>query len=329
MAELLRDFTAYVQQLTGLTAKAVPWAGSALPAFLQQRYTPHPVQVAGRTWLAVQLDQPEPPAPLQLRMQLDQLAERMHPPPAGVCLVAEHLPPYVRSRLIELRQPFVIPGRQLFWPALGSVETVQRPQRLRPRPVQQLSPVAQQLLIAMLLRRLPPPIIISEAAAALGCTAASISQAVKALEGSGLVRSQAQGRERSFELLGDPRETWLLAQPLLRNPMRTQVRVREAELTDGPSVTAGEYALADRTELAHPAERSYAVTSRTWAKQRTGAVIPTPDTGTCLLELWRYSPTLTAERGAVDPLSLYLSLRERKDERVQVALEQMMEQHPW
>ncbi|WP_367066885.1 hypothetical protein [Oryzisolibacter sp. LB2S] len=71
---------------------------------------------------------------MQLTRQLQQLLARVQPRPAGVCLVAEQLPPYLRTRLVELGQPFVLPGRQLFWPSLDSVETVQRPQRTAPGP---------------------------------------------------------------------------------------------------------------------------------------------------------------------------------------------------
>ncbi|EFB40206.1 MULTISPECIES: hypothetical protein [Parachlamydia] len=43
------------------------------------------------------------------------------------------------------------------------------------------------------------------------------------------------------------------------------------------------------------------------------------------LEVWNYDPELFAKDGIVDPFSLYLSLQESKDERVEGALEEMME----
>lgn len=59
-----------------------------------------------------------------------------------------------------------------------------------------LGPVAQQLFIALSLQRLLPPVTVTAVAEALGCTPASVSQAVKALEGSDLLHSQLEGRER-------------------------------------------------------------------------------------------------------------------------------------
>ena len=192
MSLIARKFEAYVEQLTGQVPAWQPWVGGALPGYLAQRYEARLATLAGQAWLIAFLRQPDAPAPLQLLKQLDQLQARIDPPVAGTCLVAEHLAPYLRTRLVELGQPFVVPGRQLFWPAIGSAETVQRPQRLRPEPVETLGPVAQQLLIALLLRRVLPPLTITTVAQALGWTAASVSQAVKALEASGLVESRSE-----------------------------------------------------------------------------------------------------------------------------------------
>jgi len=47
------------------------------------------------------------------------------------------------------------------------------------------------------------------------------------------------------------------------------------------------------------------------------------------LEVWSYSPELFAKKGVVDRFSLFLSMRENNDERIQSALEGMMEQVEW
>lgn len=45
----------------------------------------------------------------------------------------------------------------------------------------------------------------------------------------------------------------------------------------------------------------------------------------CTSPFWRYSPNLFAKDGAVDPLSLYLSLDEKHDDRVGIAMEHLLE----
>lgn len=325
----LDAFQDYVRQTTGREPDIQRWSGSALPAYLKQRYEPHVLVLAGEAWLAVFLRQADPAPPLQLAKQLAQLAELATPRPRGTCLVADHLSPYLRRRLVELGQAFVVPGRQLFWPAIGSAETTQRPKRLRPTPVQTLGPTAQQLLIALLLRRLLPPVTVTGAAEALGCTAASISQAVKALEANDLVRAALEGRERHLHLAAEPEVVWRRAQPFLRSPVRQRRRIAIAGRPPEADVRAGESALAAMTDLAEPKEPTYALASRHWPRKDPPEGIPTADVGTCVVELWRYAPHVTAERGCVDPLSLALSMAGAKDERVQLALEALMETLPW
>lgn len=330
MQPLADRFQLYMRQLTG---HELAWASvnePTLPPYLRQRFKVRLINVVGQIWLAALLKDGETPAPLQLHKQLKQLQDRYVPQAEGVCLVAEELPPHVRRRLVELGQAFVVPGRQLFWPAIGSAETVQRPQRLRPKPVEVLGPIAQQLLIALLLQRVLPPLTIQSVAEALGCSAASVSQAVKSLEASALVKSELQGRERLFVLAGPAADMWRLAQPLLRSPVRQRVRILLAELPEDPQLLAGESALAAATDMGEPAEQVYAIASRHWRRRADApAHIPVPDAGTCVVELWRHPPEPTAAHGRVDPLSLYLSLRDDKDERLQLALQELMEQIEW
>jgi hypothetical protein len=47
------------------------------------------------------------------------------------------------------------------------------------------------------------------------------------------------------------------------------------------------------------------------------------------LEIWSYSPVLFAKNGVADRFSIYLSLQGTEDERVESALEEMMEQIRW
>jgi hypothetical protein len=47
------------------------------------------------------------------------------------------------------------------------------------------------------------------------------------------------------------------------------------------------------------------------------------------IEIWKYDPELLARKGVVDPLSLYLSLKNIKDERVEMALDTLLEKFQW
>jgi 2,3-bisphosphoglycerate-independent phosphoglycerate mutase len=55
--------------------------------------------------------------------------------------------------------------------------------------------------------------------------------------------------------------------------------------------------------------------------------------GKYCIEVWKYSPVAltkgVTKQNNVDPLSLYLSLRENKDERIEMALEKIIENYIW
>lgn len=330
MNPLGQRFEAYARQVTDLPVnwgEAVP---AALPAYLAQRYVVHRIQVDGLPMHVVVLKDGEPLPPKALQKQVHQLLALVGAQQGGYCLVAEHLPPYLRRRLVEMRMPFVIPGRQLYWPALGNAETTQRARRLPAAPVEQLAPAAQQLLIMMLLGQLEQPVSVSGAAKALGYTQMSMSRAVKEMESADLISSHVDGRLRTFTLLFSAKGIWDRALPKLRTPVIETVRVMRHELPDAVTVVAGESALAERSNLAEPAEPVYAIASRVWTRQYQNVrTIPTVDEGTCRLELWRYAPEASAKGRFADPLSVYLSLHDHTDERVQQALGAMMERMPW
>jgi hypothetical protein len=53
------------------------------------------------------------------------------------------------------------------------------------------------------------------------------------------------------------------------------------------------------------------------------------ENATARIEIWSYDPHLLSKDPIVDPLSLYLSLRNSADERVQQQLEQLIAEVKW
>ena len=95
---------------------------------------------------------------------------------------------------------------------------------------------------------------------------------------------------------------------------------------------AGLTALAHYSALAEPANPVFAMTGKKWKKIKNHnsikeLTIAEPDAFE--LEIWSYSPRLLEIGNVVDRFSLYLSLQAKNDERVESALEKMMEQITW
>jgi hypothetical protein len=84
--------------------------------------------------------------------------------------------------------------------------------------------------------------------------------------------------------------------------------------------------------LAEPANPVFALSREDWEslrQHREAEILPHKEPGAIEIEVWSYAPTLFAENGLVDRLSLYLSFEESKDERVEAALEEMMRGQRW
>jgi hypothetical protein len=47
------------------------------------------------------------------------------------------------------------------------------------------------------------------------------------------------------------------------------------------------------------------------------------------VQVWRYETGMKAKQSTVDPLSLWLSLRDNRDDRVQMALDEIEEKFLW
>ena len=95
---------------------------------------------------------------------------------------------------------------------------------------------------------------------------------------------------------------------------------------------AGLSALAHYSMLAEPENSSIALSREVWKSLQKKATVRrtlADEPGALTVEVWNYTPTLFAQDGWVDRLSLYLSLKDTEDERVQDALDQMLEELPW
>jgi len=225
--------------------------------------------------------------------------------------------------------PFVVPGRQMFWPELGLAAQA-RKWKGAPLPVDAVRPATQTVLIGALTGILPVRATPKILAQTLGYTNMTMSRAVDEIEANDLGRVERDGRERLLAFPQDRRELWRRALPYLRDPVHKTVRVERGSFPEETLIRAGETALAALSMLAPPSEPVFALGRQAWKEATSLAQqVPVQDAGTCRVQMWRYDPLLFARDRSVDRFSLYLSLRDEADERVGAALDEMMENAPW
>jgi hypothetical protein len=329
MGALVAQIKEYLQDALGDTPAIAPWKEERhLALFLRDRYRFFEVRILGKPCLlmADKEDHEEPPT--TIRKHLDQVKTKWSGP---VIYVREHITAYNRKRLVEQKLPFVVPGNQMYLPMLGVDfrEHFRTPRLKRSG----LRPSSQTVLIYALLRDdegLSPTAM----GAKLGYSAMAMTKALDELEAAGIGESTAtgRGRERRLRFSMPKPEVWKKAEPLLRTPVKHRHAIRMMPNKNLPGPRAGLSALAHDSMLAEPENVTVALSRKDWRSLQQGGpvamVMPDEPNG-MVVEIWSYNPALFAGDGWVDRLSLYLSLRDTRDERVQTALEQMMKEVPW
>lgn len=310
--------------------EVAPFADTgSLPYFLRDAYDMRELTLGRRRLvLALQRD-PEKTPLARVRTQIQKIAAATGMP---AVYVPTALASYERKRLIEQHVPFLVPGNQLYLPDLG----VDLREHFR-KPYQQtdeaLSPSAQAIVIAALLGQpWRPEHAASELAGRLGYTPMTWSRASREIAATGVAAIHTVGRARNLRFLQGPKETWERIRGRLRSPVK-RVALATPPHEQGKTLPtrAGLSALAAQSMLVEPQTACYAFDTAGWQAARDAGWVeqPGPDSGTAEVQVWTYRTDIAEHSLNVDPLSLWLSLQGTDDERVQAALDELMEAIPW
>ncbi len=252
-------------------------------------------------------------------------------------LLLDQIEAYNRKRLIESKIAFVVPNKQLFIP--GFILDIRETGFNRKKETKQLSPTAQLILLLFVLdkykKKQLESLFFKELAEILNVKPMEISRATTNLREHNLITINGD-KEKSIQFNMDRYELWNFAmnERLLINPVLKRIfvdkRPNQAHLKSNTS------ALPEYTDMNPSKQKFYAIEKTVfYALQRNNELINVNDyEGEYCIELWKYNPQTLAElmdndMNVVDPLSLYLSLKDDKDARIEMALEQIIEKHIW
>ena len=327
MDQLAKNLDHYLSEVTGLNVTANPMSASDLPYFFSRQYALYRLIIGNSSFTAVFLREEDEFKPAQFIKHMRQVSSIDI---NELCVVAQSLPTYVRKRLIEKGVAFVIPKVQMYLPMLG-MELRPRSGRKRPILVERFSPATQVVLIQWLLGRIQDSITPLALSRQLHYSSMTMSRALDELEATQTAQVKRSGKERLLSFLGERQVIWQQALPQLRNPVSHTVRILEADLPQQDVLSAGISALSNVSMLNEPAHPEYAISRNAWKVMKEKGIekIPIEEPGTCLLQVWCYNPKVLEVDGHVDPFSLYLSFQNETDERIEMAIEQMMAQCAW
>lgn len=327
MEDMIHKTRRYLGDTLGLNIDLEPWPEyQRLPIYLQDSYKFQQTKLNNLPCLLMIALGEQEQTPAVIRKHAENIRERWE---GEVIYVRRNITAYNRKRLIQHKVSFIVPEKQLYLPLLG-IDLREHFRRIRSER-EQLSPSTQAVLINALLDRKHHEYTPKELADKLGYSTMALTRVFDELEFAGIATTSRQGRKRFIEFTVDRQHIWNSAQSFLRDPVKKRVLVNRMS-SQIPNVVAGLTALSQISMLSAPERMTYAISGRAWKtiKEEDGLEqLPSIETNAIELEIWHYDPVTFAINGGVDPFSLYLSLRNSKDERIQIALEEMMEKIRW
>ena len=330
----MKELIKYINEVFGtlIEIKFIPKNElGRLPLYVLENYTFYHTALINRTVLLAALNNSEDISILQLTKNQQIIAEATNYP---VIFVFDDLPAHNRNRLIEKKVNFIVPKKQLYIPDLlmDLRESFGRTKTKKEK--EKLLPTAQFILLYHLLNQQSNSIearSFKVLAEKLGYTPMAISKAVDNLKSHDLIEVVGT-KEKQIHFSLNRAEIWRIAkqQELWINPVVRRVYVDELPKLN--LLKSNTTALPEFSDMNQSRQLYYAIEKTAfYALQRNKELENVNEyDGQYCLELWQYDPVQLVEgmyndHDVVDPLSLYLSLKDEQDERIEMALEQIEE----
>jgi DNA-binding MarR family transcriptional regulator len=327
MKKLIRLLGQYLEGALSIPIEPRPWEKSSeLPQYLRACYRFFYINVLGTDCVLMADTDEGEQTPSVIGKHMDQVRSRHD---VEVVYVRHAVTSYNRKRLIEQKVPFIVPGNQMYLPSLG-IDLREHLKRLREKKTV-FSPSTQALLLHVLLKKETEKATPAVIAQRLGYSAMTMTRAFDELETAGIGEHSIRGKERHLHFAESGKPIWEKVLPYLNTPVRKRLYVASS-MQPRSGCLAGQSALARYTLLSEPKIKVFAFSPYEWKTQMQQGYfleIAAPEPGAFEIELWKYAPAHFAQDGTVDRLSLYLSLKDSADERVQSALDVLLGEMEW
>lgn len=240
-------------------------------------------------------------------------------------LYLNHLNYYSRDKMLEEGIPFVWENHQVYIPFLGMLLNQNESRQIKP--CYKISFLSQKFLLTALYEEWDD-VTVTVAAQQIKVSKMSVTRIYDEIESLGIPVLAKRGRSRRYIKAGNKKEIWDVIKPFLRTPL-----VREYYLErDLPniSIKSGISGLAELSMLEDNSYPTYAVTKYEIKDKGIDQErqIPRDEIPGCVVqEIGYYIPY--HQGNVIDPLSIYLLLKDVDDPRVETALEKMLEEYVW
>ncbi|WP_319231075.1 hypothetical protein [Draconibacterium orientale] len=304
-----------------------------LPMYLGQMYQIYTTRLFDTELVLAHPVNPDTISIAQTEKQLGNLKTILN---KKVVLILDHMVAYNRIRLIKKKVNFIIPGKQLFLPELLVDLKEEKRTNLPVMEKQNLTPSAQVIVLYYILgsgkhwdiEKKP----FKDIAAKMNYSPMAISKAVDNLRALNLITIAGE-KEKYIQFQYDKVELWekIEENNIWNYPIFKRIYIDE--LPSGIKVwDCNTTALAEYSDMNRSRQDYVAIGRTAYNKLNRGNLLKNanPTEGNYCLEIWKYDPGILTDSAktnelVVDPLSLYLTLKNNPDERIEMALEQIKE----
>ena len=289
-----------------------------LPLNILSIFTFYEAEMLGKNVVFVFEEDGDAVPPVQVKRMLEIVSMKLE---RTVVLITCKIASYNVQRLVHQKVNLIIPGKQMFLPEL--LINLRRDVKVNQDLKEVIPPLAQVIILHHIEVATLDGKSAQEISSLFDVSYATANRAVRWLATHGLCSLAENSRTKSLHFNQSNKELWEVAKPLLASPVEKTLYTDEQ--IHGQLV-CGINALSEYSMLVGEQREWHAVTREELAKLQ----IKTDEQfGSNIIEVWRYKPTWLTKKNIVDRLSLYLSLRDNEDERVQMELDNMISSMTW
>lgn len=236
-----------------------------------------------------------------------------------VVLELDTVTSYRKQSLIENNISFIT-NKQLYLPFIGAMLMDEEETK---KPPKKFVYSTQQLFLYYLYNN-EKRIYVSDARRHLPYTAMTLTRAVKQLEATNLFFIGKDGVNKFIKSkYNNRKDLFIKAKSYLSSPVISIGYIDKTQVTQD-MVFSGETALFKKTLLSPSRVVTYAINEKDYDKTLLQEELIDPDKSV-KLELWAYDPNLFAKDAYADDISVILSFKDTKDERIKVAINDLQE----
>lgn len=303
-----------IDHIFGLSIRYEPWDNkSILPLYIVNSYQFYTAYIENIRCIVIKPIDELPTLPL-LKKQIQKIRVIDDVP---VVLYSKTISFYRRKSLLENHIPFMT-DKQVFLPFIGTL-LVDEKEREK---IKDKFVYSTQLLFLAYMYNHEMKVYVSDLSKSLPFSAMTLSRAVKQLDMTDLFLVYKDGVNKVIESKYSYKELFERIQHYLLTPVR-QVGYMDQSLVTDHMVLSGESALSEMSMLNPSRIRTYAVYEKDFDNSQLIDELIDPDVQV-KVEIWAYDPHLFTHTNIADTLSIVLSLKENKDERIKKILEDIL-----